>query len=329
MLGHSPAATCPSLGFFTCKVGTALRGALSQGDRARPPGHPIRRRWAWGLVGSTVWGSAWRCQSRVVSEEKVEAGRREDRGEACVLGSQSSAPRWAPTLCPEAGAGVQWGKPWLGFTCSLENKGVTGGFEQDSDCSDTAQAVGAQGVQAQSRESGRGGEGGPGGGTAGTQRGLTLACWGHNSFWTWGGRAWRGVGGADGLADAQDVGAEEGRGQTTPNITEVGDTGWGGRSGGQSGPECEAPGSSRRYPASRGSGAWRLSRTRLGRRPRLACTRWAPQAPQPSSPSAPSPAAPRRDWREPALLPWWRGVGTGAHACLTGASRRQTLSASS
>lgn len=62
-LGHAPAATCPSLSFFTCKVGTALRGALSQGDQAqaRPTGHPTRKGWPRGLVGSAVRGSAWRC----------------------------------------------------------------------------------------------------------------------------------------------------------------------------------------------------------------------------------------------------------------------------
>lgn len=66
------------------------------------------------------------AQSRVVSEEKMGVGRHEDPSEA-------SAPHWAPTLCPEAGAGVQWGMPWLGRTCYLENKGVAGGFEQESD----------------------------------------------------------------------------------------------------------------------------------------------------------------------------------------------------
>lgn len=111
VLGHPPAATCPSLGFFPCKVVTALRGAvpaktMAQGQARRAPDTQGLGR---GLVGSgracgEVLGTA---RSRVVSEEKVEAGRRDPRvrtrAEACELGSQSSAPRWAPPLGTPSG----------------------------------------------------------------------------------------------------------------------------------------------------------------------------------------------------------------------------------
>ncbi|EPQ07963.1 Brain-specific angiogenesis inhibitor 1 [Myotis brandtii] len=90
VLGHSPAATCLNLGFFTCKVGTALRGALSQGD---------------------------------LSEEKVEAGRQpheicDEDSFGTVIWKETPAGEAAAVRCPRNATGL------ILRRCELDEEGV-------------------------------------------------------------------------------------------------------------------------------------------------------------------------------------------------------------
>lgn len=99
---------------------------------------------------------------------------------------------------------------------------------------------------------------------------------------------------------------------------EVGDTGWGRRSGGQSGPECERP-------LGRPGG---ICQDQVGTMPQAGLHMLGP--PNPSTEPAPQRLLP-----QPLIVTGESehyslvggGVGTGANAFLTGASQRRTLSA--